>query len=104
MRWDRKRPRGAGTWLAPSRHLDLRTACGRGGAATRIVGRSQVPPILFGKGSRPQARIAGDPTFHCLVRFPRMLLAHSHCQVVWPACYIPPGKSLACFDDLRLHS
>jgi hypothetical protein len=64
------------------------------------------PPIdpIFGSGSRPQARIAGDPTFHCLVRFPRMLLAHSHCQVVWRACYIPPGKSLACFYDLRMHS
>jgi hypothetical protein len=46
--------------------------------------RPDSPPIdpIFGSGSRPQARIAGDLTFHCLVRFPRMLLAHSHWQVL----------------------
>jgi hypothetical protein len=92
----------------PLKSRDRRAAHGNGTAFSAVAPSSgpHWPPVdpITREWYCPQARIAGDPTFHRLVRFPRMLLAHWHCQVVWPACYIPSGKSLGCFYDLRMHS
>jgi hypothetical protein len=89
---------------AKRRTKDQRTALGiRDGAFP--AARIRRPSIQYsGVVVAPQARIAGHLTFHRLVRFPRILLTRSHCEVVWSVCYIPSGKSLACFADLRLHS
>jgi hypothetical protein len=62
-----------------------------------------VDPIYSGVVC-PQARIGGHLTLQPLVRF------RTHCgfvlgrPAVWPHCYIPPGKSRACFDDFKMHS
>jgi hypothetical protein len=61
------------------------------------------------ENSRPEipVRYAREPneTMECGPDSPSIvLLTRSHCEVVWSVCYIPSGKSLACFADLRLHS
>jgi hypothetical protein len=80
-----------------------RRAAHRNGTAFSAVAPSE-RPVFAAHQIRSSgvviARIAAPQRSIVLFGSARVLVG----EQVWPVCYIPPRKSRACFNDLKMHS